>query len=92
MFYFAEFYLIWNSKELLHLKKLLPSLAKLNLPILFCFGDEDILVNETMIEQLTATNLDINYQKFVNCGHMLPLEQPVLLAKAIADFININSR
>lgn len=69
-------------------KNLLPQLFRLNIPMLFCFGDSDLLVNKAIIEQLAKTNACIKQQRFDHCGHMLPLEQPFLLAKALSFFID----
>ncbi len=71
-------------------KNLLPQLANLNFPMLFCFGDNDLLVKKTMIEKLLLENADVNYQEFTSCGHMLPLEQPILLAHTLSSFIEKN--
>ena len=70
---------------------LLPLLAKHNFPMLFCFGDSDLLVKKTMIEKLCISNRYVNYQEFSLCGHMLPLEQPKLLAQTLIKFLGISA-
>ncbi|XPF93705.1 alpha/beta fold hydrolase [Colwellia sp. RE-S-Sl-9] len=69
-------------------KNLLPELFKLNCPIKFCVGDSDCLVKlsriEKQIDEAITQNKTLKILK--NTGHMLPLEQPQLLAHTISEW------
>ena len=66
---------------------LLVALTSLTCPMLFCYGDSDLLVDGKFFAPLLTTNTNIRVEVFNNCGHMLPLESPLLLAKAIILFL-----
>lgn len=67
-------------------ENLLPELFKLNCPIRFCVGDSDSLVKLSRIEQQIEESKKQNKTLHIikNTGHMLPLEQPQLLAHTIS--------
>lgn len=69
-------------------ENLLPKLFELKQPLKFLVGDKDKLVNIERIESyLSAIPSKVQATKQLevieNTGHMLPLEQPLYLAKAI---------
>ncbi|MGI0119594.1 alpha/beta fold hydrolase [Zooshikella sp. RANM57] len=62
-------------------------LSSIDLPILFCTGEQDSLVNRTTLETLTSNNKNLQFQEVEKAGHMLPLEQPERLAALIHHWI-----
>jgi len=69
-------------------KNLLPKLAKISIPITFCIGEQDNIADLKKVIELTKSNQNITVKAVNNTGHMLPLEQPVLLAKKILNWLN----
>lgn len=67
-------------------KNLLPAFERLQKPILFCFGEQDHLVTKSSFEVLAKNNAQVKYHEIINAGHMLPLEQPLLLAQKLKHF------
>lgn len=69
-------------------ENLLPQLMKLQCPIKFCVGDTDCLVKlERIQKQITqSTTKNKALQVIENSGHMLPLEQPKILARTISAY------
>lgn len=69
-------------------ENLLPELFKLNCPIKFCVGDSDCLVKLSRIEKQIDESITENKTLKIlkNTGHMLPLEQPQLLAHIISEW------
>ena len=71
---------------------LLPQLAELECPLTFCIGDTDCLVKidriQNQISQTASNNKTLEIVP--NTGHMLPLEQPELLAGIIAKWFTKN--
>jgi len=65
---------------------LLPQLIKLRCPLTFCIGDTDSLVKIERIQHHLDQNITSNKKLKIipNTGHMLPLEQPKVLADTIA--------
>ncbi|MBU2711824.1 alpha/beta fold hydrolase [Zooshikella harenae] len=62
-------------------------LGQIDLPILFCAGEEDNLVNRTTLKALTTKNKNLQFFEVKNSGHMLPLEQPDRLVEIIHHWI-----
>lgn len=62
---------------------LMPELSKLSYSVSFCVGEQDNLLDiaELYTGQLNQPNITI--EQILGAGHMLPLEQPKLLAKWI---------
>ena len=58
-------------------------LGKLELPVTFCFGQADTLVNRDWLRTLQQGHPAIKAQEISGAGHMLPLEAPRALARAI---------
>ena len=58
-------------------------LGKLEFPVTFCFGQADTLVNRDWLRALQRGNPAIQVQELSGAGHMLPLEAPRALARAI---------
>jgi pimeloyl-ACP methyl ester carboxylesterase len=69
-------------------ENLLPKLVKASIPITFCIGEQDGIADLKKVTKSTKSNQNISVQAFTNSGHMLPLEQPVLLAKTILNWLN----
>lgn len=69
-------------------ENLLPQLMKLECPIKFCVGDTDCLVKLERIQKQIAQSATKNktLQVLKNTGHMLPLEQPEILAHTILEY------
>jgi pimeloyl-ACP methyl ester carboxylesterase len=71
---------------------LLPQLIKLVCPLKFCIGDTDCLVKIERIENQLSQSISNNktLEVIPNTGHMLPLEQPEVLAHVIAKWFTAN--
>ncbi|MCJ8318699.1 MAG: alpha/beta hydrolase [Colwellia sp.] len=85
--HFGQLGLLQQLKSTTVRKNLLPQLQDAKFPMIFCYGDSDLLVKSETIEKLSSTNPVISHYQFVNCGHMLPLEQPYLLAQTLSNFL-----
>ena len=78
---------------------LFSSLKNIQIPMAFCSGDQDKLVDASplkhFVEQSVAQNSvhKREYIQVAGCGHMMPLEQPKVLANLILNWlvISINS-
>lgn len=64
------------------------SLLELPVEKYFCVGDEDRLVAVDCLTTMSNDDPRLNLTVFKNTGHMLPLEQPELLAQWIYDAVN----
>lgn len=62
---------------------LLDPLAMLSIPIVYCYGDRDQLVDRAWVAALEQRNPKVSQTLISGCGHMLPLEQPQALAQKI---------
>jgi pimeloyl-ACP methyl ester carboxylesterase len=62
---------------------LLNDLAALTKPMVYCYGDQDHLVNAEWLASLQQRNHCVRTTQVPHSGHMLPLEQPKVLAKII---------
>ena len=62
---------------------LFTELLKADIPITFCYGVEEHLVNRVLFDKMPANNSLIQHIEIPDAGHMLPLEQPEAMAKAI---------
>jgi pimeloyl-ACP methyl ester carboxylesterase len=60
--------------------QLLEGLAELGIPTTLCFGDSDILIDRTYLENHKTQVALIEVQ---SCGHMMPLEQAEMAASHI---------
>jgi len=69
-------------------KNLLPKLSKMSLSVTFCIGKQDNIADFKKLTKLTAFSKNIKVEAIENTGHMLPLEQPVLLAGIIKNCFN----
>lgn len=65
---------------------LLPQLAQIRCPVLIIAGRDDPLVALAQLEQMTALIPDAQLVVLPECGHMLPLEQPAVLATELLAF------
>ncbi|MEM5529639.1 alpha/beta hydrolase [Gammaproteobacteria bacterium AS21] len=63
------------------------ALVNKKLPIWFCFGDNDALVNEQQLLTMQLGCRHISLHEIASCGHFLPLEQPLQLAQLIKDWL-----
>lgn len=89
--HFGQEGLLHQLKSTTIRKNLLPQLATTKIPMLFCYGDSDLLVNKTIVAKLSSANSYIKQYQFLNCGHMLPLEQPSQLALTLVNFMEKHS-
>lgn len=62
---------------------LLDALASLPIPMLYCYGDQDQLVNRPWVTALVQRNANVSQVVIPGSGHMLPLEQPQALAQTM---------
>ena len=65
---------------------LLPQLANIRCPVLLVAGRDDRLVDLAQQEEMTRLLPDAQLVVLPDCGHMLPLEQPMQLASALLAF------
>ncbi|WP_440057025.1 alpha/beta fold hydrolase (plasmid) [Pseudoalteromonas sp. T1lg65] len=66
---------------------LLPKLSGLTIPTHFYFSEHDPLVNSWLIKDLATKNPNIVANSESGCGHMLPLEHPQKLARALLTWL-----
>lgn len=67
-------------------RSLLTQLAKIRCPVLLAAGRDDRLVDVVQLEQMATLLTDAQLLLLPDCGHMLPLEQPALLASELLAF------
>ncbi|MBU2181113.1 MAG: alpha/beta hydrolase [Gammaproteobacteria bacterium] len=67
-------------------QSLLMQLQQVSCPVLIVGGRDDKLVATATLEQMAALMPNTELVLLPDCGHMLPLEQPVLLANALLAF------
>ena len=65
---------------------LLEQLTKIRCPVLLVAGRDDRLVALAQLQQMATLLPDAQLLVLPYCGHMLPLEQPVLLASELLAF------
>lgn len=63
------------------------ALASLEIPITYCYGEQDNLVSESWVAALAKRNQWVRQCVIPDSGHMLPLEQPEKLARAIKSWL-----
>jgi pimeloyl-ACP methyl ester carboxylesterase len=66
---------------------LTPVLADINVPVILACGREDTLCPPSRHEQMAAMIKNANLTIVEDAGHILPLEQPVILAGLLSDFL-----
>lgn len=66
---------------------LLNEVKALTCPVSYCIGSEDKLIPEEEVESI-ADCLNCTLDVVPECGHMLPIEQPLWLAQKIKDFFD----
>ena len=64
---------------------LLPMLEKARFPLFFAVGSDDPLLSSVVLEKMKGSK-HFDVQTVEECGHMLPLEQPILLADLLKAF------
>ncbi|NQY36457.1 MAG: alpha/beta hydrolase [Alteromonadaceae bacterium] len=79
----GEEVLLQQYKVTTEREDLFTGLLKADIPITFCHGVEDSLVNSALFDKMPANNTLIQHIEISGAGHMLPLEQPEAMAKAI---------
>ena len=65
---------------------LLPQLANIRCPVLLVAGRDDRLVDLEQLQEMTRLLPDAQLLVLPDCGHLLPLEQPMQLASALLAF------
>lgn len=81
----GERILIQQLKSSLDRPDLLSYLEQTHLPICFAVGKEDVLMPTSALERIESNeHFDLNTAE--QCGHMLPLEQPIWLSALIHRF------
>jgi pimeloyl-ACP methyl ester carboxylesterase len=81
----GEAVFIQQLKSSLVRPDLLPALEKAKCPLLFAAGSDDSLLSSVVIDKMKGSE-NINIHIIDDCGHMLPLEQPALLADLLKEF------
>lgn len=62
-------------------------LAHCKIPMVFCYGTDDALVDPIWFKHLQQVNDQAQVHEIPGAGHMLPLEQPALLAEQILNWL-----
>lgn len=73
-------------KATTHRTSLLSKLKQLSCPILIIGGEQDKIVDEGQYRRMKQELPRGNFSMLPNCGHMIPLEQPEVLASTILNF------
>ncbi|WP_417527359.1 alpha/beta fold hydrolase [Marinomonas shanghaiensis] len=81
----GEAVFIQQLKSSLDRPNLLPKLEKTKFPLGFIVGRDDVLLSNDTIEVMKTSD-QITLQVVEACGHMVPLEQPALLADSLRNF------
>jgi pimeloyl-ACP methyl ester carboxylesterase len=68
----------------------LPELGRLTCPTLWLRGEKDQLISQSNMEQAARLAPKGKLIVIKNAGHLLPLEQPDIVNKAVADFLISN--
>lgn len=63
------------------------NLHRLSLPTLLLTGTKDVADFQLIADALTASVPDLTRVDFADAGHMLPLERPAEMARALVDFL-----
>jgi len=66
-----------------HREDLFMDIIKATIPVTFAYGIEDNLVNSELFDKIPCNNSLIQVVEIPNAGHMLPLEQPDVMAKEL---------
>ena len=81
----GEAVFIQQLKSSLVRPDLLLMLEEVKFPLCFAVGSEDPLLSSAVLAKMKSSKcFDVN--TIDNCGHMLPLEQPALLADLLKEF------
>jgi pimeloyl-ACP methyl ester carboxylesterase len=78
---------IAQSEALRTRSDLTPVLADINVSVILACGREDTLCQPQRHEQMAAMIKDASLTIVKDAGHILPLEQPVILAGLLSDFL-----
>lgn len=81
----GEAVFIQQLKSSLVRPDLLSALEKVKCPLFFAVGSDDSLLSRVVIDKIKESK-NLNIRTVDDCGHMLPLEQPVLLADLLKEF------
>lgn len=81
----GEAVFIQQLKSSLIRPDLLLKLKKASFSLSFVVGKEDALLSKAVIEDMQNVK-QFNVKTLNQCGHMLPLEQPAILAELLKDF------
>ncbi|WP_237058967.1 alpha/beta fold hydrolase [Microbulbifer sediminum] len=68
-------------------RDLVDALVSLPLPVTFCYGEHDTLVTRSWVNELQEQRPDVVVREVQGAGHMLPLEQPLPLAREIRHWL-----
>lgn len=83
----------WQSEGMAPFKlkiNFLPELHRLKCPALWIRGENDPLVGQSVMEEAARQAPNGKLIVVKNAGHLLPLEQPEEVNKAIEDFLTLN--
>lgn len=69
-------------------ENLLIDIARLSLPITFCYSKEDTIVNQLWLQIVAKQSQFAQFIAFEGGSHMLPLEKPLELSLEIKKWIN----
>ena len=81
----GEAVFIQQLKSSLVRPDLLPALENASCPLLFAVGSDDSLLSGVVIDKIKQSK-NLKIRTIDDCGHMLPLEQPNLLAELLKEF------
>ncbi|RNF69069.1 alpha/beta hydrolase [Marinomonas rhizomae] len=81
----GEAVFVQQLKSSLDRPDLLLMIAESSFPLYFAVGSDDALLSKAVVEDMQgAKQLDVEVVE--GCGHMLPLEQPTVLAELLKEF------
>jgi pimeloyl-ACP methyl ester carboxylesterase len=68
-----------------------PSLKHIFCPVLIIVGKQDVLSPPEIAEEIASLVQNPNLAIVEDCGHLAPLEQPKIVSRLMASFIDIKS-
>ena len=64
-----------------------PTLSTIDVPVLVVAGDEDRLTPPADSEGMLAALPNARFSRIAGAGHLVPLEQPDVVARLLVDFL-----
>ena len=66
-------------------------LKSLTMPVLVLIGDNDIINNESSLEEAKKYLPNVQTEIIKNAGHFLSIDQPEIVDRKVLDFLNQNN-